>query len=220
MEQEKILSTLNEKLGETSFSTQTLQKYIELNPVPEGKEPDEIYFNTAVGFLKGMQGQYNHDVATEIEGFKKNYKPQQDSAPASDGTGDASLEKKMREMEAKILQFEKENEAAKKAASIQDLKKKSRDLLKSQIENGGKNACNEEILNIAISDVEINEDMKIDDIIGCAKRNYEKRYKAIFGEGASPVINQFAETGEEQAKNRRKSFKELMISRGKLPKTQ
>ena len=75
MEQEKILSTLNEKLGETSFSTQTLQKYIELNPVPEGKEPDEIYFNTAVGFLKGMQGQYNHDVATEIEGLRKTINP-------------------------------------------------------------------------------------------------------------------------------------------------
>lgn len=36
MEQEKILSTLSEKLGETSFSPQTLQKYVELCPVAEG----------------------------------------------------------------------------------------------------------------------------------------------------------------------------------------
>ena len=43
MEQEKILSTLSEKLGETSFSPQTLQKYVELNPVAEGSEPDEAY---------------------------------------------------------------------------------------------------------------------------------------------------------------------------------
>lgn len=76
MEQEKILSTLSEKLGETSFSPQTLQKYVELNPVAEGSEPDEAYWNKAVNFLKGMQGQYNHDVATRVEDFKKNYKPQ------------------------------------------------------------------------------------------------------------------------------------------------
>ena len=56
MEQEKILSTLSEKLGETSFSPQTLQKYVELNPVAEGSEPDEAYWNKAVNFLKGMQG--------------------------------------------------------------------------------------------------------------------------------------------------------------------
>lgn len=35
MEQEKILSTLSEKLGETSFSPQTLQTYVELNPIAE-----------------------------------------------------------------------------------------------------------------------------------------------------------------------------------------
>ena len=67
MEQEKILSTLSEKLGETSFSPQTLQTYVELNPIAEGSEPDEAYWNKAVNFLKGMQGQYNHDVATRVK---------------------------------------------------------------------------------------------------------------------------------------------------------
>lgn len=75
MEQEKILSTLSEKLGETSFSPQTLQKYVELCPVAEGSEPDEAYWNKAVNFLKGMQGQYNHDVATKVEDFKKTISP-------------------------------------------------------------------------------------------------------------------------------------------------
>lgn len=72
MEQEKILSTLSEKLGETSFSPQTLQTYVELNPIAKGSEPDEAYWNKAVNFLKGMQGQYNHDVATRVEDFNLN----------------------------------------------------------------------------------------------------------------------------------------------------
>lgn len=50
MEQEKILSTLSEKLGETSFSPQTLQTYVELNPIAEGSEPDEAYWNKSSGF--------------------------------------------------------------------------------------------------------------------------------------------------------------------------
>ena len=44
MEQEKILSTLSEKLGETSFSPQTLQKYVEFNPIAEGSEPDAVSY--------------------------------------------------------------------------------------------------------------------------------------------------------------------------------
>ena len=52
-------------------------KYIELNPLAEGTEPDDAYYSKATSFLQGMQGQYNHDVATQVESFKKNYKPQQ-----------------------------------------------------------------------------------------------------------------------------------------------
>ena len=106
MEQEKILSTLSEKLGETSFSPQTLQKYVELNPVAEGSEPDEAYWNKAVDFLKEMQGQYNHDVATKVEDFKKNYKPQPTPptppTPPAPPKNDDELEKKLKELEARL----------------------------------------------------------------------------------------------------------------------
>lgn len=219
MEQEQILSELTTRLGQTSLSSQTLTKYIELNPLSEGVDPED-YYNKATGFLQGLQGQYNHDVATQVEDFKKNYKPQQPPATTGKETGEEAITNKLKEMEAEVLRLKEEREAEKKSASIRDLKSQSKNLLKSQIENGGKNVCNEEILNIAISDVEIKDDMKVEDIIDCAKRNYEKRYKAIFGDGASPAINQFAGIGEEQAKSRRESFKELMKSRGKLPKTQ
>ena len=41
MEKEQILSELTTRLGQTSLSSQTLMKYIELNPVAEGMEPDD-----------------------------------------------------------------------------------------------------------------------------------------------------------------------------------
>lgn len=219
MEKEQILSELTTRLGQTSLSSQTLMKYIDLNPLEEGSEPDDTYFNKATGFLQGLQGQYNHDVATQVEDFKKNYKPQSIPDNAKDEPNEGTLAAKLKKMEEELLQLKGEKEAEKRAASINELKAESKSQLKSQIENGGKNICNDEILGIAISDVEITDGMKVEDIVNCAKRNYEKRYKAIFGDGASPSINQFAETGEEQAKSRREAFKELMKSRGKLPKT-
>jgi hypothetical protein len=220
MEKEQILSELTTRLGQTSLSSQTLMKYVELNPVAEGVEPDDAYYSKATSFLQGMQGQYNHDVATQVESFKKNYKPQQSSPDSREGAGDNVLADKLKEMENEILLLKEEREAEKNAASIHDLKIQSMDLLKSQIENGGKNICNDEILNIAISDVKITKDMEVEEIVSCAKRNYEKRYKAIFGNGASPSINQYAETGEEQAKSRREAFKDRLRAQGKLPRKQ
>ena len=72
MEIEKIVSTVQERVGNTDFSAQTIKKYVELNPVAEGQEPDEAYFTKAVSFLQGMQGQYNHDFSTKFAEAKKN----------------------------------------------------------------------------------------------------------------------------------------------------
>lgn len=72
MEIEKIVSTVQEKVGNTDFSAQTIQKYVELNPIAEGQEPDEAYFTKAVSFLQGMQGQFNHDFSTKFKEAKKN----------------------------------------------------------------------------------------------------------------------------------------------------
>lgn len=216
MEKEQILSELTSRLGQTSLSSQTLTKYIELNPLAEGETPDDTYYSKAVGFLQGLQGQYNHDVATQVESFKKNYKPQQ---PSNEGKNieEGDLTAQLEEMRKELLQLKEDREAEKNAASIQALKEASKNQLKSQIENGGKNICNDEILNIAISDVNFTEGMKVDDIVNAAKQNYEKRYKAIFGDGASPVLNNFAQLNEEQTNSRREAFKERMRAQGKLP---
>lgn len=72
MEIEKIVSTVQEKVGNTDFSAQTIRKCIELYPVADGSEPDEAYFSKVADFVKGMQGQYNHDFSTKFTEAKKN----------------------------------------------------------------------------------------------------------------------------------------------------
>ena len=72
MEIEKIVSTLQEKVGNTDFSQRTIQKAVELYPVAEGQEPDEAYFSKVADFVKEMQGQYNHDFSTKFSEAKKN----------------------------------------------------------------------------------------------------------------------------------------------------
>ena len=72
MEIEKIVSTVQDKVGNTDFSAQTIQKCVELYPVAEGQEPDEAYFSKVADFVKGMQGQYNHDFSVKFSEAKKN----------------------------------------------------------------------------------------------------------------------------------------------------
>ena len=72
MEIEKIVSTVQEKVGNTDFSVQTIRKACELFPVAEGQEPDDAYFAKVAGFITGMQGQYNHDFSVKFKEAKKN----------------------------------------------------------------------------------------------------------------------------------------------------
>lgn len=166
MEQEKILSTLSEKLGETSFSPQTLQTYVELNPIAEGSEPDEAYWNKAVNFLKGMQGQYNHDVATRVEDFKKNYKPQQTK-------NDDELEKKLKELEARL--------------DAEDSKKVQADLLKKvTAAMKAKQANDDYVLSKTLQGVTFDTKKTVDELVTEFLPKYDAEYKACRGYGTAP----------------------------------
>ena len=159
MEQEKILSTLSEKLGETSFSPQTLQTYVELNSIAEGSEPDEAYWNKAVNFLKGMQGQYNHDVATRVEDFKKNYKPQPTPptppTPPVPPKNDDELEKKLKELEARL--------DAEDSKKVQDY-----------------------VLSKTLQGVTFDTKKTVDELVTEFLPKYDAEYKACRGYGTAP----------------------------------
>lgn len=216
MEKEKILSTLSGKLGETSLSPQTLQKYVELNPIAEGSEPDEAYWNKAVGFLKGMQGQYNHDVATKVEDFKKNFKPDlqnppsgQPAAPAANNSdGDDTLAKRMEAVEKQLAQ-------EKRKSAVESLRK-------SVAEKGNDlKVSNKALWADAVKMVELTDDISEEDLLNGTKKVYEAKLKAYVGEGAVPYGGEQrggqAQVNEEAAKAKREAFKQKMRSQGKLP---
>jgi hypothetical protein len=75
METEKIISTLKEQVGTTSLSDRTIADYVSENIPAEGTEPDEQYFARHAKVLKSLSGNFNSDIAAQVEAFKKNYKP-------------------------------------------------------------------------------------------------------------------------------------------------
>lgn len=70
MEIEKIVSTLREKVGQTSLSDKTITDYVNAFKPAEGTEPDEAFFTLHSGILKSMGGNLSHDVASQVNTFK------------------------------------------------------------------------------------------------------------------------------------------------------
>lgn len=176
MEQEEILSTLSERLGQTSFSQKTLEKYIELNPVDEGTEPDEAYWDKAVTFLKGMQGQYNHDVATEVEDFKKNYKPQSET-PAPEST---SPSKKEEDWEMKFRELEERLNKKDEETIQSELLKKVTAGMKA------KHASDTYVLSKTLQGVTFDIKKSVDDLVSEYLPKYDAEFKACRGNGTPP----------------------------------
>ena len=211
MEKEQILSTLTEKVGKTSFSAQTLEAYVDLNPLAEGAEPDDAYWNKAVAFINKMQGQYNADVAAQVNDFKKNYKPETKEDP---GKGKGEGEKS--DFEKRLEQLENAQKESARNASA--------NALRSEVSAKGKSlkVANEAIWEDAVKAVQIGENDSADDVTAKAKKEYERMLKRYHGEGVSPYGSSgrqgASKEAEEEAKAKREAFKERMRRAGKLPK--
>lgn len=67
MENEKIISAILEKVGNTDVSSQTVSQLVQLNPLAEGAEPDEAYFEKMASVVKSVQGNINHVASTKLE---------------------------------------------------------------------------------------------------------------------------------------------------------
>lgn len=67
MEDEKIISAIMEKVGNTDVSSQTVGQLVALNRPAEGTEPDAAYFERMTGVVKSVQGNINHVASTKLE---------------------------------------------------------------------------------------------------------------------------------------------------------
>lgn len=175
MEKEKILSTLTEKLGKTSFSQQTLEMYVAKHLPTEGTEPDDAYWALHTDVLKTMEGQYNHDVAAAVEEAKKNFATPQNpnQKPNTNPVADDAITKRLEALE-KALADEK--------------KKSSVDMLRNSVVGKGDElkVSNKPLWNDVVKMVEVTDGMDDTQMTEIAKKLYEERLKSYLGEGAAP----------------------------------
>lgn len=179
MEKEQILSTLTEKVGKTSFSAQTLEAYVDLNPLAEGAEPDDAYWNKAVYFISKMQGQYNADVARQVEDFKKNFKPQPKGGEGDDKRYSALEEKfdKLMDAHTKLTEQLKDKES-----------KQTQEQLMSQVkaEMKKQGATDEYVLRQTLRGATLDAKKSVADLAKEMLTAYDSEYTACRGKGAAP----------------------------------
>ncbi len=213
MEKEQILSTINERLGAEGIKTEGFQRtfdtYISKNLPAEGTEPDDAYWEKHVGILKSLSGQFSHDVAEQVNDFKKNYKPETKPEDKGEKGEKSDLEKRLEQLE------NAQKESARNASA---------NATRSEVSAKGKSlkVANEAIWEDAVKAVEIGEKDSADDVTAKAKKEYERLLKRYHGEGIAPYGSSSrqgaSKEAEEAAKNKRDAFKKKMQLRGKLPK--
>lgn len=208
MEQEQILSTLKEKVGQTSLDDRTFSEYISLNMPEDGVEPDESYWNKHAAVMKSLNGNFSHRVAEEVNEFKKNYKPNADPDPKPDDKS-AELIKRLETLESKL-----END---KLAQRQNI---LRSELKSKAE--GLKVANKAIWNDISSSIDISESDTTDSLFEKVKKAYENKLKEYMGDGAVPYGGDPKQGSQKMTSEemiaRREEFKKKKQAQGRLPK--
>lgn len=208
MEKEQILSTLTAKLGKTSISSRSLDTYISANLPAEGTEPDDAYFEKHVNVLKSFGGQYSHDLATAIEDFKKNYKPEPDHTP--DPTPDAALAKALERIEA----LEK---ASKEKETLLGVEKLRNGVLGKAEELKISNYKNE--WEDAVSKVDLSDCKTEEEALTKAKSEFERIVKRYHGDSAKPYGKgeHTPKFTAEESKKRREAYLANLRKSGKIP---
>lgn len=192
MDKETLLSTLNEKLGETQLSERTLTAYIEGHPVAEGEEPGEAYFTAATTFLKSLEGQYRHDVA---EGIEKGKKPLE--TPPTNPPKHNEESEELRKMRERVEALEKADKDRASAETQTELVKKVKKAMKEQ------NATDEYVLTQIFKGVTLDPAKSVADLTKEMLNAYDTEYKACRGSGAHPRNTNPGSGGSGESRSKR-----------------
>lgn len=194
MEIEKIVSTVQEKVGNTDFSAQTIQKVVELYPVVEGQEPDEAYFSKVADFVKGMQGQYNHDFSVKFSEAKKNLLTEDTFKNLSaeqiaevkrlvEGIKEPpkpAESEEVKELKAQLAKLTERIDNGDKAKQQSELLQKVKSAMKEQ------KASDDYVLDNALRGVELDSSKSIEDLTKECLAKYDAEYKKCRGVDAPP----------------------------------
>ncbi len=227
MEKEKLSTELKTLAGQTSHSPQTWDSYVDnvvipFAPTEEDKLPE--YLKRHAEYLKTQNGQYGKDiadltntqVATKVEEFIKNYKPDtapqpNPSAPSPSNPND-EIAKKLKELEDFKTSLEKryqdEAKVAQRNSLIADAKKKATD----------QGAVDETILSFVLPLINPSDNDTADTLSATIKTKYDEVYTKLKGGGynpaagnssisVNPVLSGEAKKLREKAAEERKKMK-------------
>ena len=188
MERETLISTLQEKAGNNDFSTQTLGGIIDMNPLADGAEPDDAYWERTVNFVKTLQGQYNHDFSSKfqtevdkkVEDFKRTYKPE--DPKRQDKPDDPKPNTEVEELKRQVEELKAQNLEKEEAARQADLYKKVKSAMKAQ------NASDAYVLDKTLQGVKFDTKKTVAELAAEMLKAYDKEYTQCRGAGVPPRV--------------------------------
>lgn len=178
MEKEQILSTLNEKLGNTNFSDKTISDYVDAFIPTTDENPD---FDKHVGFLKSLYGNFSADVAKQVNEAKEKLKaPPAGTKEQPDDTRYVALEEKFDKL---MGNYEKLVEQLAKKES-----ERTQQQLMSQVKAEMKKlgADDEYVLRQTLRGLTLDEKKSAEDIAKELINAYDSELTACRGKGAAP----------------------------------
>lgn len=177
MEKEKILSTINEKLGNTNFSEKTINDYVDaFIPITE-ENPD---FDKHVGFLKSLYGNFSADVAKQVNEAKAKLQPASEHKERPDDTRYAALEEKFDQL---MGSYEKLTEQLAQKESQQTQEQLMAKVKAEMVKQG---AEDEYVLKQTLRGVTLDEKKSVADLAKELMASYDSEFTACRGKGAAP----------------------------------
>lgn len=227
MEKEQIISTLKEKLGQTSFSDRSLTTYVENNLPTEGTEPDDAYWTKHTSIIKSFQGQFSADVAASIssqlpakvaEYYEKNpdkLKEYIKAHPELLTKEDPNKDKddKYKELEEKLAKFEQEQKDRNKKVEISQIREQVYERLSKEAKE--KNfSLNEKLWRRAVNATAYGESDNAETFYASAKAEYESLFKDANGDTAKPFSTMQRQLGNEGTKTVSRYFEKKKAREG------
>lgn len=177
MEKEQILSTINEKLGNTNFSEKTISDYVDAFIPTTEENPD---FDKHVGFLKSLYGNFSADVAKQVNEAKEKLKPAPEKKEQPDDTRYAALEEKFNKF---MGDYEKLTERLAQKESQQTQEQLMAKVKAEMVKQG---ADDEYVLRQTLRGVTLDAKKSVADLTKELMASYDSELTACRGKGAAP----------------------------------
>lgn len=177
MEKEQILSSINEKLGNTNFSEKTISDYVDAFIPTTEENPD---FDKHVGFLKSLYGNFSADVAKQVNEAKAKLKPAPEKKEQPDDTRYAALEEKFNKF---MGDYEKLTERLAQKESQQTQEQLMAKVKAEMVKQG---AEDEYVLKQTLRGVTLDAKKSVADLAKELMQSYDSEFTACRGKGAAP----------------------------------